>query len=72
MTGLNYAGASGALTGSVVAVLITVGLAAVAYGRLGAPGAVQLTVDRDTVHFGDETHGVVSYQLASLVAMSQD
>lgn len=72
LTGLNYAGASGALTGSVVAVLITVGLAAVAYGRLGAPGAVQLTVDRDTVHFGDETHGVVSYQLASLVAMSQD
>lgn len=38
LTGLNYAGASGALTGSVVAVLITVGLAAVAYGRLGAPG----------------------------------
>lgn len=72
LTGLNYAGASGPLTGSVVAVLITVGLTAVAYGRLGAPGVVQLTVDRDTVHFGDETHGVVSYQLASLVAVSQD
>lgn len=71
LVALNYAGVPGLLTGAVVVILTAVGLAAVAYGRLGAPGAVQLTVDDDTVLFGDETHGVVSYPLASLVAVDQ-
>lgn len=69
LVALSYAGVSGFLTAAVVAVLVAAALGAVAYGRLGKSGAVLITVDNDTVYLGDETHGIVSYPLSSLVAV---
>ncbi|OBG81253.1 hypothetical protein A5699_09065 [Mycobacterium sp. E802] len=71
LVGLNYAGVSGLLTATVVAVLVTLGLGAVAYGRMSVPGAVLVTVAGDTVYLGDENHEIVSYPLSSLVSVGQ-
>ncbi|WP_217158179.1 hypothetical protein [[Mycobacterium] fortunisiensis] len=54
-----------------MAALVTIGLGVVAYGRLGKPGAVLITVDGDTVWLGEENRGIVSYPLSSLVAVDQ-
>ncbi|MGH3582032.1 MAG: hypothetical protein ACRDUB_10645, partial [Mycobacterium sp.] len=69
LVGLNYAGAPESLTAAVVAVLVTATLGGVAYGRLGKPSAVLITVDDDTVYLGAEDHGIVSYPLSSLNAV---
>ncbi|MED5811750.1 hypothetical protein VST63_05200 [Mycolicibacterium sp. 050232] len=71
LVALNYAGASGPLTAVVAASLVTIALGAVAYGRLGTPGAVLITVDRRTVYLGDENDRIVSYPLSSLIAVSR-
>ncbi|WKG06521.1 hypothetical protein [Mycolicibacterium sp. HK-90] len=54
-----------------MAILVAAGMAAMTYGRLQKRGAVRITVDGDTVCLGDEFHGVVSYPLSSLIAVSQ-
>lgn len=72
LVALNYAGASGFLTAVVVAVLVCAALGGSAHGRLSTPGAVLITVDENTVHLGDETHGIVSYPLSSLLSVRQD
>ena len=41
-------------------------MAIAAHGRLGRRGAVLLTVDDETVYFGDERRELVSYPLESL------
>lgn len=69
LVALNYAGMSGLHTAIVVALLVTVGLGVFAYGRLRKPGAVLITVDEDAVYLGHENHGIVSYPLASLIAV---
>ncbi len=51
---------------AVVAGLLALSLFAAAYGRLGERGAVLLTVDDDTVYFGDEDRTLVSYPLTAL------
>ncbi|SDU22404.1 hypothetical protein SAMN04488548_13478 [Gordonia westfalica] len=66
LVGLNVAGVDGLVVSAVVAGLLAVSLAAAAYGRLGDRGAVLLTVDDDTVYFGDEDRTLVSYPLAAL------
>ncbi|ORW61233.1 hypothetical protein [Mycolicibacterium peregrinum] len=71
LVALSYAEVSGLVTAVVVAIFIAAGLAAVAYGRLGKPGAVLITVDDDTVYLGDELRGIVSHPLSSLIAASQ-
>ncbi|MGV9800725.1 hypothetical protein ACWDTP_22015 [Mycobacterium sp. NPDC003449] len=71
LVGLNAAGLPGPFTAVVVAGFVIVALGAVTYGRLGAAGAVLITVDEDTVYLGHETHGIVGYPLASLIAVSQ-
>lgn len=71
LVGLNYLGAPSLLTAVVAALLVTVALGTAAYGRVEKPGAVLITVDADTVYLGDETHGIVSYPLSSLTAVSR-
>lgn len=71
LVALSYAQVSGLVTAVVVAMFIAAGLAAVAYGRLEKPGAVLITVDDDTVSLGHEFHGIVSYPLSSLIAVSR-
>jgi hypothetical protein len=71
LVALNYAGASGFLTAVVVALFVTLALGGVAYGRMGKPGAVLITVDDDTVHVGDENDEIASYPLAALIAVQQ-
>lgn len=66
LVGLNIAGVDGLVVSAVVAGLLAVSLAAAAYGRLGDRGAVLLTVDDDTVYFGDEDRTLVSYPLTAL------
>ncbi|WP_232716376.1 hypothetical protein [Gordonia metallireducens] len=66
LVGLNIAGVDGLLIAAVVAGLLALSLFAAAYGRLGERGAVLLTVDDDTVYFGDEDHTLVSYPLSAL------
>ena len=66
LVGLNIAGVDGLLIAVVVAGLLAVSLFAAAYGRLGERGAVLLTVDDDTVYFGDEDQTLVSYPLSAL------
>ncbi|MGV0742178.1 hypothetical protein [Mycolicibacterium sp. XJ870] len=71
LVGLNYAGASGLVTAVVAAALVTAAVGVAAYGRLGRPGAVLITVDGDTVHLGDEHRDIVSYPLSSLIAVQK-
>lgn len=71
LVALSYAEAPGLVTGIVAAILIAAGLAAGTFGRLEKRGAVRITVDADTVYLGDETHGIVSYPLSSLTAVSR-
>ncbi|TSD94983.1 hypothetical protein FOV72_15655 [Gordonia rubripertincta] len=66
LVGLNITGVDGLLIAAVVAGLLALSLCAAAYGRLGERGAVLLTVDDDTVYFGDEDHTLVSYPLSAL------
>ena len=66
LVGLNVAGVDGLVVSAVVTGLLAVSLAAAAYGRLGDRGAVLLTVDDDTVYFGDEDSTLVSYPLTAL------
>ncbi|GAC52466.1 hypothetical protein [Gordonia amicalis] len=66
LVGLNIAGVDGLLISAVVAGLLALSLFAAAYGRLGERGAVLLTVDDDTVYFGDEDRTLVSYPLTAL------
>ena len=72
LPGLNYAGLSGFVTAAVTATLTTVGLGALAYGRLEKPDAVLITVDHDTVYLGHERHALVSFPVSSLISVSQD
>lgn len=69
LVGLNYAGAPGSLTAAVAVLFVIVTLGGAAYGRLGKPGAVLITVDDDTVYLGHEDHGIVSYELSSLTSV---
>lgn len=66
LVGLNIAGVDGLVISAVVAGLLALSLFAAAYGRLGKRGAVLLTVDDDTVYFGDEDRTLVSYPLTAL------
>lgn len=66
LVGLNIAGVDGLLISAVVAGLLALSLFAAAYGRLGERGAVLLTVDDDTVYFGNEDRTLVSYPLSAL------
>lgn len=68
LVALNLCGATGFVTATTVAALITAALGAAAYGRLGDRGAILVSVDADTVYFGNEDRQIVSYPLASLTA----
>ena len=66
LVGLRVAGVGGMTTAAVVAGLLGCSMAIAAHGRLGRRGAVLLTVDDETVYFGDERRELVSYPLESL------
>ncbi|MFE0748248.1 hypothetical protein [Gordonia sp. NPDC058843] len=70
LVALNIAGVDGVVTSAVVGAAIVASLLGAAYGRLGERGAVLLTVDDDTVYFGNEDRTLVSYPLASLVTVA--
>ncbi|WP_223205411.1 hypothetical protein [Gordonia jinghuaiqii] len=70
LVGLNVAGVDGLVTSAVVFALVVVSLGSAAYGRLGERGAVLLTVDDDTVYFGNEDTTLISYPLESLVKVT--
>lgn len=65
---LNLAGAPGFVIAATVATLVTASFGAVSYGRLGARGAMLITLDADNVYFGTEDREIVSYPLESLTA----
>ncbi|GAC84306.1 hypothetical protein GP2_021_00240 [Gordonia paraffinivorans NBRC 108238] len=66
LVGLRVVGVGGMTTAAVVAGLLGCSMAIAAHGRLGRRGAVLLTVDDETVYFGDERRELVSYPLESL------
>ncbi|WP_439028971.1 hypothetical protein [Gordonia terrae] len=70
LVGLNIAGVSGLVTSAVVVAALAASLLSAAYGRLGDRGAVLLTVDDDTVYFGNEDRTLQAYPLASLVTVA--
>ncbi|OUC77403.1 hypothetical protein [Gordonia lacunae] len=70
LVALNVAGVDGLVISAVVGGAIVASLLGAAYGRLGERGAVLVTVDEDTVYFGNEDRTLVSYPLDSLVTVS--
>lgn len=70
LVALNIAGVDGLITSAVVGGAIAASLLGAAFGRLGERGAVLLTVDDDTVYFGNEDRTLVSYPLDSLVTVA--
>ncbi|AFR49291.1 hypothetical protein [Gordonia sp. KTR9] len=70
LVALNVAGVDGLVTSAVVGAAIVASLLGAAFGRLGERGAVLLTVDEDTVYFGNEDRTLVSYPLSSLVTVA--
>ncbi|WP_046317105.1 hypothetical protein [Mycobacterium sp. UM_Kg1] len=68
LVALNLAGAPGFVIATTAATLVTAALAALTYGRLTGRGAILVTVDGDSVYFGDEARQIVSYPLTSLTA----
>ncbi|MEO9328841.1 hypothetical protein [Gordonia aurantiaca] len=66
LVGLNVAGFDGMTIAMVVAALLGLSLCVAAYGRLGPRRAVLLTVDDDTVYFGNEDRTLEAYPLTAL------